>query len=161
MDTRRRKETPLRFPLFLDLSQERIVFVGGGKVALRRVLAMLDFAGSISVTAPEPVPELEALAADGRIGLKRRGFLPEDLEGAALVITATGVSEVDGQVWELCKERRIPVNVSGDHTKSDFFFPGLARKGDVVVGVTAGGSDHKKARKLTEAIRALLLGPES
>ena len=49
---------PLRFPLFLDLTQKRAVVIGGGKIAARRVFALLEFVREITVIAPELLPEL-------------------------------------------------------------------------------------------------------
>ena len=147
---------PLYFPLFFDLTQKRIIVVGGGKIASRRVLSLVGFTGSITVVSPDFRPELEELAQEGRIELRQRGFQPEDLDGADLVLTATGVPTVDDLVWTLCRERSIPVNVSSDKGKCDFFFPGIARKGSLVAGVSTGGADHRLSRRVTEAIRSLL-----
>lgn len=147
---------PLRFPLFLDLTQKRIVVVGGGSIATRRSLTLLDFVRQITVIAPEIRPELESLALEARIDVRKRKFEPDDLNDADLVITATGVEEVDHWVWRLCREKNIPVNVSADQSKCDFFFPGIARKDNLVVGTTAGGTDHRLVKRVTEAIRSLL-----
>ena len=148
--------SPLYFPLFVDLTRKNIVVVGGGNIASRRVRALLSFTGGIIVVSPESRPELEELRQAGKIELRRRNFQPEDLDGADLVLTATGVAEVDDLVWSLCKERNIPVNVCSDKAKCDFFFPGIAKKGSLVAGVTAGGTDHQLAKRVTEGIRRLL-----
>ena len=144
------------FPLFFDLSDRRVLFVGGGKIAERRIKALLPFAGSITVTAPECTPALRQLAAAGEITWHARTFEEADLDGAAIVLAATGDEVADTGIWRLCRERGIWVNVASDKDKCDFYFPGIARRGSVVVGVTAGGADHKKARETTEAIRKLL-----
>lgn len=147
---------PLRFPLFLDLTQKKITVIGGGNIAARRTLILLDFVRQITVIAPEIRPELESLALEARIEVKKRKFEPEDLNDADLVITATGVEEIDNWVWRLCREKHIPVNVCADQSKCDFFFPGIARKDHLVAGITAGGTDHKLVKRVTEAVRALM-----
>jgi siroheme synthase (precorrin-2 oxidase/ferrochelatase) len=48
------------------------------------------------------------------------------------------------------------VNASSDRTLCDFYFPGIVREENVVVGVTASGEDHTCARHVTEQIRNLL-----
>jgi len=148
--------SPLRFPLFLDLTHKRVTVIGGGKIAARRTLTLLDFVLRITLIAPKIHPDLESLALEDRIEVKMREFQPDDLAEADLVITATGVTPVDDLVWQLCRERSIPVNVSADQSKCDFFFPGIARKGNLVAGVTAGGTDHGLAKRATESIRELL-----
>ncbi len=149
-------EDRLFFPLFFDLSGKTVLAVGGGKIAARRVKTLLPFAGRIVVTAPECTPELAALAREGKLEWRSRAFVPADLDGAAIVLCATGDADVDGEVRRLCAERGIPVNVASDRDKCDFYFPGVARRDSLVVGVTAGGKDHSLARRITEKIRELL-----
>ena len=149
-------EQKLYFPLFIDLSDKTVLVVGGGPIAARRVNTLLPFAGRIVVTAPECVGELTEKAEEGKTELRLRRFEPSDLDGAALVLSATGDADTDEEVRRLCSERGIPVNIASDRNKCDFYFPGVARKGPLVAGVTAGGTDHKKARELTEKIRELL-----
>ena len=146
----------LWFPLFVDLSDRTVLVVGGGPIAARRVKTLLPFAGQIVVTAPECTDELAALAAEGKIEHRPRRFEPSDLDAAAIVLCATGDAAADAGVRALCTERGIPANIASDKDKCDFYFPGIARKGSVVVGVTAGGTDHKKARETAEKIRELL-----
>ena len=72
------------------------------------------------------------------------------------MLAATDSRTVNEEIWRECRELKIPVNVSSDRRLCDFYFPGLAVKEDVVAGVTAGGRDHKLARKVTERIREVL-----
>ena len=55
------------FPMFVDLSSKRVLFAGAGRIAARRIAAILDFAGSVTVIAPEADPSVQALADAGRI----------------------------------------------------------------------------------------------
>ena len=143
------------FPLFVDLSGKRIVAVGGGRIAARRIQTLLSFAEDITVVAPGLDPQLEALAEAGRIRVIRRPFADADLDGAAIVLAATDSREVNARVCALGKERGILVNVIDDPAACDFFFPGVVKDGSVVIGGTASGTDHKKARAVTQAIREL------
>ena len=120
------------------------------------MLTKLTLTAVCSNSALTAVSELEALALESRINVRKRKFVPDDLNDADLVITATGVADVDDWVWRLCREKQIPVNVSADQRKCDFFFPGIARKGNLVAGITAGGTDHKLVKKVTEAVRSIL-----
>ena len=149
-------EEKLWFPLFFDLSDRTVLVVGGGPIAARRVKTLLPFTGRVVVTAPECTDELTALADAGKIERRARRFEPADLDGASLVLCATGDAVADGGIRALCAGRGIPVNVASDRDLCDFYFPGIARKGSVVVGVTAGGTDHALARETTEKIRELL-----
>ena len=87
--------------------------------------------------------------------LLKRPFAEADLDGSALVLSAAG-DETDKAVAAACRARGIPVNAASDIELDDFYFPGIARQGSVVVGITASGTDHKAAHRVSEAVRELL-----
>lgn len=146
----------LYFPLFVDLSEKNVLFVGGGTVAARRVQSILDFAGRVTVVAPEPHEYIAALAAHEMIVLHRRRFSDDDLDDADIAIVSTGHQGTDVRIAGMCRRRGILVNVASDETLCDFYFPGIARRDPLVVGVTASGEDHKMAAQATEYFRKLL-----
>lgn len=146
----------LYFPMFVDISQKNILFIGGGSVAARRVQTILDFAGSVTVIAPEADPVIEDLAGQERITFHRRRFGDSDLEGADIVLVATGHSGTDIRIAGMCRRNHIPVNVASDESLCDFYFPGIARRDPLVVGVTASGEDHTLAAKATAYFKNLI-----
>lgn len=145
------KEYPY-FPLFVNLSGKKILIVGAGSIALRRAEVLASFGAELIVTAPEGRPELEKLAAVWN----RRCFLEQDLEGADMVIAATDDKELNRQVAGFCRERGILVNSCSDRTQCDFYFPGIARKENLVIGVTASGQNHRLASAVAEKLRRWL-----
>lgn len=146
----------LYFPIFIDLSEKHIVVVGAGKIASRRVRTLLEFAGKITVVAPEISEEILAMAGKGPVQLKKRAFEEADLDGTDMVLAITDDKELNKKIGTLCKEKKIPVNTSHDKDLCDFYFPGVVQKENVVVGVTASGKDHKQAKEVTEKIREVL-----
>lgn len=149
------------FPLFVNLEKKKILVVGAGKIATRRIGALLEFGAHITVTAPKASKQVEAWAKEGRMACRlceyRPGLIKDYFRDSDLVLAATSDPMVNEAVWAECKKLGIPVNVSSDKTKCDFYFPGLAVNGETVVGVTAGGSDHVLAKELTERIRKEVL----
>ena len=146
----------LYFPMFVDISQKNVLFIGGGSVAARRVKAILDFAGSVTVIAPDVDPEIKQLAHEERITLHRRRFSDTDLDGADIVLVSTGHSGTDIRIAGMCRRNHILVNVASDETLCDFYFPGIARRDPLVVGVTASGEDHKLAADATAYFKRLI-----
>jgi len=144
------------FPVFVDLSGRRALVVGGGRIAARRVNTLSQFCPNVTVVAPAIHPDIAALAARGRVKTVARAYREEDLDGAELVLACTDDGALNAAVAEACRERRIPVNDASDRSRCDFLFPGIARRGPVVAGVTAGGRDHALARRATEAVRRCL-----
>ena len=125
------------FPLFVELAGRRVLVVGGGRVALRKVEKLLPYEPEVVVVAPEIRPELENLQG---VTLVRRSFFPDLLSGAALVIAAAGDTGVNHEVSALCREQGIPVNVVDDPAACTFFFPALVKRGPLSVGISTGGA---------------------
>lgn len=137
------------FPMFVDLSQRRALVVGAGHIAARRARVLTDFCGDITVVAPRVDPALEGLG----LNIRRRPFEAADLEGMDIVIAATDDAALNADIARRCRELGIPVNVVSDRSLCDFYFPGVALRGDVAVGVTASGADHRLARRVTMEVR--------
>ena len=127
------------FPLFVELDGLDILIVGGGQVAKRKALSLAEYGALVRLVAPKFCRELEE---DGRFRLTRRGFLESDLEGASLVISATGDRELNRCVSLLCRERGLPVNVVDEPADCSFIFPALLRRGALSAGITTGGLDE-------------------
>ncbi len=143
-----------RFPVFLDLRDREIHIYGGGRIAGRRVETLLLFSPRLTVHAPEASGKIEEADREGTLTLCREFYAPGSIPpGTFLVLAATDDHEVNEQIYEECQEKGIPVNVCSNQKHCDFHFPGIASKGDLVIGVNAGGGDHSLAKKWTDRIR--------
>ncbi|MDY4514964.1 MAG: bifunctional precorrin-2 dehydrogenase/sirohydrochlorin ferrochelatase [Hominisplanchenecus sp.] len=144
------------FPMFVDLSEKKVIVVGAGTIAKRRIRSLLTFTNHLVVIAPEINKELKELENTGQLTIRKKKYEREDIYDADIVIAATNDTQINNDIYIVCKCMGIPVNVCSDKHKCDFFFPGIAQKDHVVVGVTASGTDHKKARAVIERIREIL-----
>ncbi len=144
------------FPMFVDLSQKKVVVVGAGTIAKRRIRTLLEFTNQLVVIAPEVNRELLDLEKNGKIQILRKKYQREDIYDADMVIAATNDSQINTDIYNVCKCTGITVNVCSDKHKCDFYFPGIARKENVVIGVTASGDNHRAARETVEKIRKIL-----
>ncbi len=143
-----------KFPVFLDITGKKILVYGAGRIASRRVETLLSFAPSLSVIAPEASEEILKEAQEGRLIYRARSYEEGTVDADAfLVLAATCDRTVNERICRECREKGIPVNVCSDASLCDFQFPGVAQKGDLVIGVNAGGEDHHLARMWTEKIR--------
>ena len=144
------------FPMFVDISDKKVIVVGAGTIAKRRIRTLMEFTDHLEVIAPEVNKELLDLQEEGRITIRKKKYEREDIFDAAMVIAATNDSKINNDIYSACKCLGILVNVCSDKNKCDFYFPGIAQKENVVLAVTASGKDHKLARRLVERVRELL-----
>jgi siroheme synthase-like protein len=147
------------YPVNLVVAGRRCVVVGAGRIAARKIDAVLAAGADVLVIAPEASPPVRAWADEGRLSLAEREFAPPDLDDAWLATTATGVPAVDRAVFEAGEARRVWVNSADDPANCSFTLTSVIRQGDLVVTVGTGGRSPALAtwlrRRLAEA-----LGPE-
>lgn len=126
------------FPMFVSLEDKRILVVGAGTIATRRIKALMKFGASIRVVAPLFDPELEGIED---LDLINRGFIPGDLDDADMVVIATNNAPLNEEIAEMCESRGIIKNVSSNQKLCDFFFPATILTDDIIVGICSGGND--------------------
>lgn len=154
------KQTPY-FPLFINLTGKKIMLVGLGKVAVRRIHTLLPFEPEILVITKE-IPEecqkeAEMFIEKGVITCFRKEFEDTDLNwNPDIVIAATDQAKLNARIGETARAKGALVNVASDCNLCDFYFPAMARTESVTVGVTGNGKNHKEVAHVTEQIRRML-----
>lgn len=146
------------FPLFVDLEGRTVLLIGGGAVASRRTASLSDFGCSIMVISPELHQNLQEMEKSGRIIWKRKAYEASDLTAGKrpFFVLAAGPEHVNQQVTADCKRLGIPVNDASQKENCDFYFPGLVKDGETVIGITSGGGDHKLAAALSALVREFM-----
>ena len=143
------------FPMFIDLTDQKIFVAGGGRIARRRVEALIKFGACIYVAAPRICREITDLPAEGKIKIILRDYRSSDLEGMDFAIAATDNRKVNRAVYAECRKRGIPVNVADDKTLCDFYFPALVLTDDVVIGIGSGGESPGRVKEVRQRIEKL------
>ncbi len=144
------------FPAFFDLRGRRVLIVGGGEVAMRK-LSLLERCGAeITVVAPQAVPQIGARALRGELRHLVREFQPHDLDGATLVIVATPHRALNRLIARQCDARQIAVNVVDDREASRFIVPAIIDRDPVLIAVCTGGASPVLARRIRERLEAAI-----
>lgn len=147
------------YPVGLVVDGKRCVIVGGGRIATRRLTALLEAGADIQVIAPDASPEMASMAERGLITWHRRGFAPQDLDGAWLVLSATGNLQVDQEVARCATERRVWVASADDPSASTASIPTVLRRGDLLLTLSTGGRSPALAAWLKDRLSEEF-GPE-
>jgi precorrin-2 dehydrogenase/sirohydrochlorin ferrochelatase len=140
------------FPLVVDLRSRRVLVIGAGRVGAHKVSQLLAAGARVTVITEE----VRAPVASGIESLVLRAYQPGDLEGAFLVVSATGDGAVNDLVVQEARELNILLNVVDDAGRSNFFFTAVHRDGDVVVSVSTEGSSPALAQWVRNAVALAL-----
>jgi len=147
------------YPVNLLVRGRRCVVVGGGRIAARKIDALLEAGAVVHVVAPELVEDLRAARDEGRITVAERPFEATDLDGAWLATAATSTAAVNRAVFEAGEARRVWVNAADDPSNCSFTLMSVVRQGDLVVTVGTGGRSPALATYLKDHV-AQEMGPE-
>ena len=131
--------------LGLRLQGRRVVVVGGGAVAARRIPALLNAGAEILLVSPAVTPSLEDLAAAGRIRWEARGYQPGDCAGAWLICACTDRPEVNATVAAAAVAQQTWCVRADDAGASGAWTPASGQAGDVRIGVLSGDPRHSAA----------------
>ena len=145
------------YPMALRLDRRRVLVVGGGTVATRRVPALLDAGARVVLVSPSLTPALRSLADTGRLTWVPRRFEPSDVDGAWLVHAALDDRVAAAAVSAAAAERRVFCVRADDRHAATAWTPAVTRHGPVTVAVLGGG-DPRRAMAVRDQVRAMLAG---
>jgi uroporphyrin-III C-methyltransferase/precorrin-2 dehydrogenase/sirohydrochlorin ferrochelatase len=142
--------------LGLRLRGRRVLVVGGGAVAARRVPRLLTAGADVLLVSPSVTPALEELAAHGRVSWRRRPYQAGDCAGAWLVIACTSAPEVNAAVAEEAEAARTWCVRADDAAGASAWTPAAGTAGGTSVGVLSGDPRHSAAIRdaVTAGLRA-------
>lgn len=146
------------FPVFLKLSQLKVLIVGGGMVAEEKLHFLLKSSPDARphVVATEIFPATRRIIQQFELPHVERPFLPGDLDGMDLVIAATNVRSTNLEIRRLARERQILVNVADTPDLCDFYLGGIVTKGNVKVAISTNGKSPTLAKRLRQFLEGLL-----
>ena len=126
----------MQFPVNLNLHGRPVLVVGGGRIALRKVEQLLMADAEVTVLSQLFVDEFHSLP----VTLVQREYASGDIDAFRLVITATGNTPVNQQIFDECEAKGIWINSADDPDRCAFTLPAALRRGDLMVTVSTGGA---------------------
>ena len=146
-------ESGVVYPVGLRLHGRRVVVVGGGQVAHRRVAGLLEAGALVTVVSPEVTPALEGLLERSSLEWQRRRYADGDLTGAWYAVAATDDPAVNAAVAAEAERSHTFCARADDRAASSVWTPAVGRQDDLVIGVHGGG-DPQRAIGVRDAVLA-------
>jgi siroheme synthase-like protein len=136
------------YPVFLDVRGRRCVVIGGGRVALRKVISLLECGAEVRVISPSLCRELARLNADRIISAMEREYQPADLAGSFVAIAATTEADINLRIAQEARRQKVLINVVDCPEHSDFIVPSSFSRADLTIAVSTAGKSPALARKI-------------
>ncbi|MEP7091767.1 MAG: uroporphyrinogen-III C-methyltransferase [Nocardioidaceae bacterium] len=139
------------YPSGLRLQGRRVLVVGGGHVAQRRVPRLLAAGAEVVVVSPVTTPAVEGLVRAGEITWVERGYQDVDLDEAWYVIAATDDPAVNERVSAEAERRRVFCVRADDAREATAWTPAVGRHAGVTVAVL-GNREPRRSAGVRDAI---------
>jgi uncharacterized protein len=153
------KQTNRLFPVFLKLESLSVLIIGGGKIGLEKLSALLSNSPqtNIRLVSISVSKEVRKLVADyPNIELKERVFLPADADDRDIAIIAIDDKKESTRIREIIKEKNKLVNVADKPELCDFYMGSIVQKGNLKIGISTNGKSPTVAKRLKELFNELL-----
>jgi precorrin-2 dehydrogenase / sirohydrochlorin ferrochelatase len=143
----------------VGLDRRRVVVVGGGAVAERKVAGLLEAGAQVTVIGPRHTPQLRAWGAAGTLVAVERPYAAGDLDGAFLAVAATDDPAANEAVCRDARAAGCLVNAVEGSERGDYIVPAVIRRGEITIAVGTGGASPALARHLRRRLEEVV-GPE-
>ncbi len=140
------------YPILVDLKDKKTVVLGGGQVALRKIVALLECGADVNIISRDLITELQDLLTEGKIRLLDREFREDYLEGAFLMIASTDDPKINQRVSEIARKKGILVNAVDQPADCTFIVPSVIRRGDLLIAVSTSGKSPAMAKRVRERL---------
>src|SRR5258708_817407 len=138
----------MRYPLFLDLTNQSAVVIGAGSVATRKIRTLLRAKAIVTVISPEATASIRRLAQTKRLRWVRRSYRRGDLRDTRLAIAATDDLSVNQAICAEAKRRNLLVNCIAPPSAGNFFVPSLVQRGGISLAISTDGASPAFSKRL-------------
>ncbi len=128
------------YPVYLDLRERPCLIVGGGPVAERKALTLLEAGAEVTVVSPTLSRKLQDLSLSGKITHRAKKFEDKDISGEFLVIAATDSPQLNSAIGKTCGKMKVLVNVTAPPEESSFIVPSVVDRGDLLIAISTSGA---------------------
>lgn len=162
------------FPFMIDVANQNCLVVGGGSIAFHKVKLLSGFDVHIKVVGAQICHELNEFAKGKKLtdntavnlaGEKQektgieivcREFRDSDIDGMDFVIAATDDEILNDYISELCRKKKILVNVVDRKELCSFIFPAMVQEKDLLIAVSTGGQSPAGAAYIKRKIKSCI-----
>jgi precorrin-2 dehydrogenase/sirohydrochlorin ferrochelatase len=142
------------YPVFLDIKDQKVIIVGGGSVAERKVENLLTYGCRIYITAHHLTQYLNNLVTEGKIERVEYNEIPAQMEDAFMAIAATDDPLINREVSVMAKKQRVLINAVDQPDDCSFIVPSAVKRGDLHIAISTGGKSPALAKRIRKELES-------
>ncbi|MGQ9818552.1 MAG: precorrin-2 dehydrogenase/sirohydrochlorin ferrochelatase family protein [Candidatus Kapaibacteriales bacterium] len=127
------------FPINIDLCKFRILVIGGGEVATRKVRNLIEFSAKPTIISPIVTSELGEIIDSEDLEFIQRKYQKGDSNGFNMIFVATDDATLDNEIFEDVKNTNVLVNFADKPEKCNFIMPSFLQRGSLVISISTQG----------------------
>lgn len=140
------------YPVGLDIKNKKVVVVGGGKIAERKIRNLLPYKSYISLVSPGLTDYLQKLAERKKIGYFKKKYSITDIKNAFLIFACTSDNKINKKIFRNAEKLGISVNVCDKTELCDFIVPAVIKKNGLLITVSSDGKSPKLSKRFKEVL---------
>lgn len=143
------------YPMMLDIKNRRCGVIGGGQVAYRKIISLLECGAKVVVISKEIIQDIKILIDDKKVEYLNDNYNFKYISDLYLVFAATSEANVNKEVYKQCSEKNILINVVDEPEICNFIVPSKIQRGDLTIAVSTNGKSPMLAKKIREDLEKI------
>ena len=144
-------------PLFIDTSGKKCLIVGGGKVASRKLIPILESNMTVNMISSDIADEiLEIIKNKKNFTYEQRNFEEKDINDQFLIIAATNDKSINSLIAKLAKEKNILVNMAEDSSKGNVLIPSVVDRSPIKIAISSGAASPILTRLVKTKLETII-----
>lgn len=139
------------YPIMINIQNKKVVIIGGGNIAARKIKALLKENANITVVSPTIHPSIDLTL----ITYIKDNYHKKYLDGATLIFACTNNQKINNQIMLDAHPYQL-VNNTGDKTYSDFYNVAIVSKQDFSVAISTNGTSPARSKEVRKKLESLL-----
>jgi len=149
------------FPLFINLENKKVLVIGGGKVAAKKIEKILEYGADITVVTKNVVEEkllqLENIKIENNQKIENdKAKIEKLVKGYFLVIAATDNEELNENIANVCDSNGMLINNVSSKVKMNAMFGGIVKNSEFQIAISTSGKNCKRSRAMKSEIQKVL-----
>jgi len=149
------------FPLFINLENKKILVIGGGKVAAKKIEKILEYGADITVVTENVMEEkllkLENVKIENNQKIENdKAKIEKLVKGYFLVIAATDNEELNENIANVCDSNGMLINNVSSKIKMNAMFGGIVKNSEFQIAISTSGKNCKRSRAMKSEIQKVL-----